>query len=322
MFNFIESYNLMKNAEKIGIFTHRDADGDALGSAFSLYYHLKSLGKDVEVVSDTVVPPQLDFLGVGGLIKRKPSFKYDLVVATDSNNKEMLGVVKPFFVGTRSIQFDHHPLNPNFADINNVELNFSSASEIVAEFFIENNLEITREIGELLLTGMITDSGGFRFSYLTARTFQVVGIILEKSSLELSPIMRKVFESETRDSFEMQKYAINHTEYLFGGKAVIIKLDYSFYKNTGIDPNSCKFLTRIGTEQKDVKITCLVSEVQPNVNKVSFRSKDGYDASACARVFGGGGHKEASGCKIHGNFYGVVEKLIRAIGDELSARNS
>lgn len=320
MYNFKESYNLMKNATKIGIFTHRDADGDALGSAFSLYYHLVGLGKVVEVVSDTIVPPQLDFLGVSNLIKRKPSFEYDLVIATDSNNKEMLGVVKPFFVAPKSIQFDHHPLNPDFADINNIELNVSSASEIIAEFFIENNLEMSKKIGELLLTGMITDSGGFKFSYLTHKTFSVVSVILEKTGLQLSPIMRNIFESETKDSYLMQKYAINHTEYLFDGKAVIIKIDNSFYNKTGIDPNACKFLTRIGTEQKDVKITCLVSEVQPNVNKVSFRSKDGYDASACARVFGGGGHKEASGCKIYGNFYAVVDKLIRAIGDELGCK--
>lgn len=320
MYNFKESYDLMKSADKIGIFTHRDADGDALGSAFSLYFHLKSLGKTVEVVSDSVIPPQLDFLNVSGLIKRKPSFSYDLAIATDCNNKEMLGVVKPFFVADNSIQFDHHPLNPDFADINNIELNVSSASEIVAEFFMQNELEITKEIGELLLTGMITDSGGFKFSHLTSNTFKLVSGILDKTGLDISCVMRKVFESETRDSFLMQKYAINHTEYLFDGAAVIIKIDYSFFKNTGIDPNACKFLTRIGTEQKDIKITCLVSEVQPNVNKVSFRSKDGYDASACARVFGGGGHKEASGCKIHGNFHGVVEKLIRAIGDELKCK--
>lgn len=320
MYNFIDSYNLMKNANKIGIFTHRDADGDALGSAFSLYFHLKGLGKEVEVVSDSIVPPQLEFLGVGGLIKRKPSFSYDLVIATDCNSREMLGVVKPFFVGEKSVQFDHHPQNPEFADINNIELNVSSASEIVADFFIHNDLKITSEIGELLLTGMITDSGGFKFSYLTSKTFNIVGAIIDRSGVEISKVMRKVFESETRDSFDMQKHAINHTEYLFDGRAVIIKIDYSFYKNTKIDANACKFLTRIGTEQKDVKITCLVSEVQPNVNKVSFRSKDGYDASACARVFGGGGHKEAAGCKIYGNFFGVVEKLIRAIGDELKCK--
>lgn len=320
MYNFKESYEMMKQAKHIGIFTHRDADGDALGSAFALYFHLKSLGKEVEVVSDSTITTQLEFLEVGGLIHKKPSFLYDLVIATDSNNKEMLGVAKPFFEAPNSIQFDHHPLNPDFADINNIELNVSSACEIVAKFFIENDIPISNKIGELLLTGIITDSGGFKFSNLTNETFKIVSKIMDDAGVEISPLMRKIFESETKESFLMQKYAINHTEYLFGGKAVIIKIDYSFFKETGVDPNACKFLTRIGTEQKEVKITCLVSEVQPNVNKVSFRSKDGYDASACAKVFGGGGHKEASGCKIRGNFYGVVEKLIRAVGDELGCK--
>ena len=320
MYNFKESYEMMKQSKHIGIFTHRDADGDALGSAFALYFHLKSLGKEVEVVSDSSVIDQLNFLGVDDLIQRKPSFDYDLVIATDCNNKEMLGVVKPFFEAQNSIQFDHHPLNPEFASINNIELNVSSACEIVAKFFMENNIQINTRIGELLLTGMITDSGGFKFSNLTNDTFKIVSKIMDEADVELSTLMRNIFESETKDSFLMQKYAINHTEYLFNGKAVIIKIKHSFFKETGIDPNACKFLTRIGTEQKDVKITCLVSEVLPNVNKVSFRSKDGYDASACAKVFGGGGHKEASGCKIRGNFYSVVEKLIRAMGDELGCK--
>jgi len=272
----------------------------------------------VEVVSDTTIPNQLNFLEVEDIIKQRASGGYDLVIATDCNTVDMMAVNKSSFLECpNSIQFDHHPLNPEFAKVNNVETRVSSASEVVAKFFIENNIDIPKRIGELLLSGIITDSGGFKFSCTTSDTMFVVSEILKRSNTELSYVMGNLFESETKDSFEMQKYAINHTEFLFGGQAVIIKIDNSFFAKTGIDPNACKFLTRIGTEQKDIKLTALISEVTPNVNKVSFRSRKGYDASACAKAFGGGGHLQASGCKIFGNFYDVVDRIKKVMGDEL-----
>ena len=134
--------------------------------------------------------------------------------------------------------------------------------------------------------------------------------------------MHFLFESETMDSFLMQKEAYNTAEFLLDGKICVIKLDYNFYSKNSIDPNSCKFLTRIGTELKDVLLTAVISEVEPKVNKVSFRSREGYDASSCARVFGGGGHKQASGCKIFGEFSEVVKDVKKTMLDEINERNS
>lgn len=321
MYNFKKSKEVMDRAKTIGIFTHANVDGDAIGSAFALYYYLIDLGKDVEVVAETTLPNQLNFLNIEHLIKQEPSKKYDLVISTDCNTVDMMGVNKSNFLKvSNSIQFDHHPLNPEFAKINNVETNVSSASEIVAKFFLENNIKLTNQIGELLLSGIITDSGGFKFSCTTSSTMQVVSQILSQTDVSLSNIMSGLFESETRSSYEMQKYAMNHTEFLCDEQIVIIKIDYKFFKETGVDPNSCKFLTRIGTELKNTKLTALISEVKPNVNKVSFRSRSGYSASNCAKVFGGGGHNQASGCKIFGNFYDVIDKIKKVLKEELECK--
>ena len=318
MYNFKLSKEVLENAHSVGIFTHNNVDGDAVGSAFALYYYLLDLGKEVEVVAETTMPNQLKFLGLDDLIKKEPTMKYDLVVSTDCATADLMGLNKhKFLVCSNSIQFDHHPTNSEFAKVNNLETEVTSASEIVAEYFLENKINISKRIGELLLTGIITDSGGFKFSCTKAKTLKIVSAILDQTGIEISDIMSNLFESETEDSFKMQQYAMNHTEFLFGGQAVIIKIDNKFFKNTGIDPNACKFLTRIGTELKSVKLTALVSEVTPNVNKVSFRSKKGYDASKCASAFGGGGHPQASGCKIFGNFYDAVERIIRVMGEQL-----
>lgn len=321
MYNFELSKKVMEKANKIGIFTHANADGDAIGSAFALYYYLMGLGKSVEVVAETTIPNQLKFLHIEDGLKQTPSFDYDLVIATDCNTADMMGSNKQEFLRTiNSISFDHHPNNPEFAKINNLATDVSSASEIVAEFFIQNNIEITDKIAELLLSGIITDSGGFKFSCTTSNTMRVASELLKRSNINISSIMNNLFESETRGSFEMQKYAMNHTEFLFDGKVVLIAIDYNFYKSTGIDPNSCKFLTRIGTELKDTCLTALISEVAPNVNKVSFRSRYGYSASNCAKAFGGGGHPQASGCKIFGKFDETLNRIKKVLKEELECR--
>lgn len=319
--NYKKSLELMQKAKKIGIFTHANVDGDALGSAFALYYYLTDLGKDVDVIADTTIPNQLKFLNLESLIKQKSNKFYDLVIATDCNTVDMMGINKLSFMSNiNTIQFDHHPLNPDFAGVNNVDTATSSASEIVANFFLENNIKVSDRIAELLITGIITDSGGFKFSCTTTSTMGVVYKILNQTNIKISDLMSSIFETETLDSFEMQKYAINHTEFLFDNKACIIKIDNSFFSTTGIDPNACKFLTRIGTEIGGVNLVALISEVQPNVNKVSFRSRNGYSASNCAKVFGGGGHLVASGCKIFGSFDDAVNRIIKAMGDELKCR--
>lgn len=317
MYNFEKSKELIENAKTIALFTHANADGDALGSSFALKRHLEGLGKEVDLFCDTTIPNQLKFLNIEDEIISEPNgVYYDLAIATDCNTLDMMGINRSKFLSIeKSIQFDHHPLNIGYATVNNLETKVSSASEIVAKYLFDINGEISDEIGELLLTGMITDSGGFKFDCTTTETMCVVAEILKVTKIKLSDLMNHLYESETMDSFEMYKYAINHTEFVLDNKVAIIKIDNKFFKDTGVDPNSCKFITRIGTEIKDVVVTALITEIEPNVSKVSFRSRGNYDASACARFFGGGGHMKAAGCKIFGSYYDVVEKVKKVIMD-------
>lgn len=324
MLNFKKSKDVIERANSIAIFTHANADGDAIGSAFALYYYLKDLGKLVDMYTDTTkLPNQLEFLNVNGIINKAHSSKYDLHIVVDSNNPDILGKMKPKFLScSDSVQFDHHPLNPEYATVNNTLVESSSASEVVARYFIENEIKITDTMATFLLSGIITDSGGFKFSCITSKTMEVVFYLLKATNISLATIMSKLFESETLDSFSLQKYAYNHTEFILNNKACLVVIDNKFYSRTGIDPNSCKFLTRIGTELKDILITAVLSEVEPGVTKVSFRSRSGYKASSCAIKFGGGGHTQAAGCKIYGALNTTIEKIKKVIAEEINDRNS
>ncbi len=318
MSNSKDIYEKILKANTIGIYTHANVDGDALGSAFAFYYLLKDLGKVVDVYSRTTIPNQLKFLEVGNLLNKRSVKRYDLVIAVDCSTKEMMNIYAPDFSNYKNaIQFDHHPTNTSFTEVGIVEPNRSSASELIANFFYENDVKITPIMAKFLLTGIITDTGGFKFSCTTKSTMEIVYKLLQDSEIEISYLMSNIFESEEPNYIQLYKEAINNTKLLCDNKIALIYIPYSFYKRTGIDPNSAKNLTRIGTEIKTVLLVGLIAEVEPNVCKVSFRSRKNYDCSVCASVFGGGGHRQASGCKIFDTLDNCIKRVTKSMVDIL-----
>ncbi len=316
--SFKKAFQIINDAKRIAIFTHANVDGDALGSAFAFYFYLKSLNKEVDVFTKTTMPNQLKFLNVESLINKKTCASYDLGISVDCNTSEMMNVYAEKFLDIENtIQFDHHPRNPHYAKFNVTDDVRSSACELIADFFLTNNAKLNNRIAELLLSGIITDSGGFKFSNTSKKTMEIVGRLLTEYDVELHYLMSNLFESEEPAYLELYKEAINNTKLIENNKVALIVIPNSFYQKTGIDPNSAKNLTRIGTEIKDVIVTALIAEAEPNMCKVSFRSRGSYDCSECARVFGGGGHKQASGCKVFGNLYETIEKVTKSITDGL-----
>lgn len=310
------AFQKLNNANKVAIFTHANVDGDAIGSAFAFYFYLKGLNKQVDVFTKTTIPSQLRFLGVEDKLNKKTCNKYDLAIAVDCATLDMMNTYsEEFFKVEDKIVFDHHASNSHYANLNIVDPVSSSACELIAEFFIQNNVELTNQIATFLLAGIITDSGGFRFSCTSKRTMEIVGKLISDYDIEISTVMASIFESEEPSYLDLYREAINNTKLMFDNKVAIITIPNKFYQSTGIDPNSAKNLTRIGTEIKGVLVTALIAEVEPNLSKVSFRSRLGYDCSECAKVFGGGGHKQASGCKIYGNLYDTTERVIKSITD-------
>ena len=313
---FSNAFQIINSAKKVAIFTHANVDGDAIGSAFAFYFYLKGLNKEVDVFTKTTIPNQLKFLQVEDIINKKTCDNYDLAIAVDCNVSEMMNIyAEKFLQIENNMQFDHHPNNPHYAKTNITDHTRSSACELIAEFFIANNAVLSEQVVKFLLSGIITDSGGFKFSNTSKRTMEIVGELLSKYDIELHYLMENLFESEEPEYLELYKEAINNTKLIENNKIAIITIPNEFYQRTGIDPNSAKNLTRIGTEIKSVIVTALIAEAEPNMCKVSFRSRGDYDCSECAKVFGGGGHRQASGCKVYGNYYDTIEKVIKSITD-------
>lgn len=309
----VKEFNDIKT---VSIFTHINTDGDAIGSAFCFYEYFKGLGKEVNVYCDSDLPEMLEFLNVKELINKNNNYKTDLSIAVDCNDSARIGrFEKDFYNAKKTIQFDHHPGNPSFAKYNLVNSNMSSTCELLYTFFTDNNLEITKEMARFLLVGILTDTGGLRFSCTSNCTLKIVAEIVDKYDLKIYEFMSNIFETQSHKNFIALSYAYNNAKFYEDNKIVLITIPYEFYKENGIQPNQIINLTKIATELKDTVVSAVISEEKKNVCKVSFRSHKGYDVRNCAMVFGGGGHKAASGCKIFGNIESTAEKVLKSMMD-------
>ena len=310
--------NVIESNQNFVIYTHINTDGDALGSSFGFYRVLKQLGKNVDLFIDSPVPSSLSFLGIEEVLNKKTISKYDVVFSLDSGESDRLGKYeKDFYAVPNSVQIDHHRNNPNFAKLNFVSPDTSSTCEYIYKLIGEMGYKIDEKTAVCFLTGIMTDTGGLRFSNATKETLFTVYDIVAKYNIDLSEIMSQIFETMDQETFVTYKYAINNTKFFDENKIAMIIVDNKFLTGNNIPLSATKMLTRIGTEIKDVFYTVAIVEEKPNEYKVSFRGRKGKSVESCARALGGGGHLYAAGCKLYGNIETVKEKILKAIRDEM-----
>ena len=303
--------------KNIAIFSHINTDMDAIGSSLALYHALTMLGKNVNVFSDSKIPENFYFLPNINIVNDKNIDKYDLVIGLDSPNTSRFGVYEKLFLKSKfSINIDHHMDNTSYANLNYVDKDESSTSYLIGKLIEKFDLKFTDEIATCILAGIITDTGGFKYSNTTTNTMNFVAKLLSCTNIKLSDIMHTIYENNTISYHNIYKKAMNNVKFYADNKILITFLRYNDYIEAGINPDDVYSITEIGTSLKDVLITIVISEKKVGEFNVSFRGR-GVDVRVCAAKFGGGGHKVASGCRLYGNFETVYEKLLKSALDEV-----
>ena len=191
----------IKKAEKIVILTHENPDGDAIGSSLAMDLAIKQLGKN----PDVIIPEYsrlFEFLPGSEDIKKESDIqKYDLAISIDCTDLKRLKCGDKYFANAKSkIVIDHHGTNKMFGDFNFVNPVSPACCEILIGMFEYFGIEITKEIGSCIVTGIITDTGGFRYSGVTAETFEFTAELLRKG-VNVSEIYKRVLDTKTRANF-------------------------------------------------------------------------------------------------------------------------
>ena len=302
--------NIISGAEKIAVFAHMSPDGDAIGSCLALYMGLKQLKKDVDVICDEY-SDSFKFLPCLDEVKVKGSKDYDLCIALDCADRNRLyDPNNSFDAAINTISIDHHASNTFFAMYNYVEENSPAVCKTLVKVLKRLNITITKEIGDALMTGIITDSGGFRYDTVDDETFEFAANMLD-IGVNISKIYQKTFDVQTMAQFKLTCIATSRIKFLGNGRVAITYITADDIKKTGAKIGDHEGIVNIGRNIEGVEVSIFLREDVDGF-KVSFRSSNYVDVAEIAKAFDGGGHSKAAGCIVDM----PLDKAMRALVKE------
>ena len=303
-------YEKIKNAEKIVIFTHESPDGDAIGSTLSVYLALKQIGK-----KPTMYIPEhsrmFDFLPGADEIKTElRDNDYDLAIALDCSDLVRLEGKEYFENITETIVIDHHGTNNMFGDINYVDHTAPACAQVLISILEYFNIDITKDIGTCLLTGILTDTGGFRYQGITAETFEFAADLLRKG-VDIPELSTRVLQTRTKANFELSKRVTDRLELLADGKIAFSYITTKDEEEVNAEPGDHEGLVDIGRSIEGVEISIFLRQKEgEEAYKVSMRSTNYVNVSDICYLFGGGGHQRAAGCLLKNNLKTAKHKIV------------
>lgn len=308
--NILEEIN---NANSIVILTHENPDGDAVGSSLALYHALKAYGKNVEVI----IPEYsrtFNFLPGTNEIKKEGTYEnYDLAISLDCASMDMLnGYVKYFENAKTRVVIDHHGTNSMYGDLNFVNPDSPACAQILVVVLNYFKMEITKEIGTCILAGIITDTGGFKYSGVTAETFEFVAWLLNKG-VNVSSVYRKVLQVRTKGNFELNRIASNRLEFLEDGKIAFTYITRDDEESVNAETGDHEGIVDIGRDIEGVEVSIFIRETKIKGVKISLRSSEYVNVSDIALLFGGGGHPRAAGCNMQATIQQAKERIVNEV---------
>lgn len=302
----------INKAETIVILTHENPDGDAMGSALAMYHALKAYGKN----PDIIIPDHSKVFnclpGVEELKMQSNIEHYDLAISLDCATIKMLNGFSKYFENAKArVCIDHHSTNTMFGDFNYVNPDAPACSQILLVILEYFGIEITKDIGTCILTGIITDTGGFKYQGVTAETFEFVAWLLNKG-VNVSKVYREVLQTKTKPNFELHRIANNRIEFLNDGKIAFTYITEEDEKSVNAQNGDHEGIVETGRDIEGVEVSIFVRQSAKGC-RISLRSNDYVNVSDACMVFGGGGHQRAAGCTIPGTIEQAKEKIVKEV---------
>jgi bifunctional oligoribonuclease and PAP phosphatase NrnA len=303
----------IEKANHILVIAHVDPDGDAIGSLTAVGQALHQLGKRVVLVCDDAVPERFHYLPMATEVRREPnaSLHYDLVIAVDCGDALRMGWAFMSLPDPKPsvVNIDHHITNTRFGTFNVIDPNASSTAEILNIFLKEMGVELTPGIAESLLTGIVTDTIGFRTSNVTPSTLRAAADLIEVGA-DITAISLQALHQKSLATVQM--WGIGLSRMVFENGLLWTSISREQMRLAGIEGNpSSSGLVNFLTDVDSAVMGVVLGEMADGTVRVGMRAVPPYDVAEVAAQFGGGGHTLAAGCTLEGPL-DEAEKLIVA----------
>jgi len=310
-------WDKIQKADNILLVAHVNPDGDALGSELSLYPILKKLGKKVTVFNATKpLPDYLDFLPNFNKVTDKLPKKIDLTVSFDCGSFDRLGLdEKPSFL----INIDHHVSNTNYGDINLIEPDHASTSQVIYDILKANNIEIPTDTAVCIYTALVTDTGSFQYESVNDKVFECAAEMV-RCGVKPDYVAKMLFQRDRLSRLRLLAKAYETIEMCCDGKVAFVEVTKEMMEITGAIKEDTDTIVNSVRAIAPVEVACMLREDDEGI-KISLRSKNFADVSKIAVKYGGGGHIRAAGATLKGecDFEKVKKMLKEDLAEEVNS---
>jgi len=303
---------LIENKQSFAITTHVRPDGDGIGSSLGLCWLLRSLGKSAEVIVRDGIPAAYAQLPGADEIKQvaEVNGKYDAIFVIECSD-----LARPGIKGLENqftVNIDHHATSEHFGTINWIDQTASAVGEMIYNLCKAIGGRITREIAECVYLALVTDTGSFHFPNTTDRTLKVASELV-KVGVKPAQISEVVYNSYPWSRIELMRRVLATVERNESGTIAWMRQTLEMAETSeAVDGDNNGFVN-IPLAAKEVEAVIYMREVQPNAYRVSLRSKGNINVARVAEKFGGGGHKNASGCRVEGDWNLREKEIVAAL---------
>ncbi len=303
---------LIENKNNFAITTHIKPDGDGVGSSLGLCWLLRSLGKNAEVVVHGDVPQAYRSLPGAEEIRNVTSIngQYDAVFVIECSDIDRPGIAG--LENTFTVNIDHHSTSEHFGSINWIDSTASAVGEMIYNLCKAIGGKITQDIAECVYMALVTDTGSFHFSNTSDRTLKVASELV-KAGAKPSKIGEAVYNNYPWSRIELMRQVLETVRRDPTGKVASMRQTIEMHDAAGAVDGDNNGFVNIPLAAKDVLAVVYMREVGTNQFRASLRSKGDINVAKVAEKFGGGGHKNAAGLSIEGDWDEKEAEIVAAL---------
>jgi phosphoesterase RecJ-like protein len=311
---------LIEEKNKFAITSHVRPDGDSLGSSLGLYWLLKALDKDVEVIMRDPVPHAYQKLPGSRDVRVTPDADagYNAVFVIECSDITRPGLLN--LEKQNVVNIDHHATTALFGSINWIDSTASACGEMIYNLAKALGVRVTKEIAECVYTALITDTGSFHFSNTTERTFKVASELL-RTGVKPAKTAEAVFASYPWSRIQLMGAVLSTARRDATGKVAILRHSLEMQHTAEASDEDADGFVNYPLTVGEVEAVAMLKEFEPGVYRTSLRSKGEVNVARVAEMFGGGGHRNAAGCTLRGTWEEAEEKIIALLQDAVDRAN-
>ncbi|MBW1734890.1 MAG: bifunctional oligoribonuclease/PAP phosphatase NrnA [Deltaproteobacteria bacterium] len=311
-----EIASVLAQGKRFLLVTHKDPDGDGIGSMLALGRSLTHAGKDVLLLAQDPIHPPLNSLKGAHRIAQAPPERgnFDALLALDCAERSRLGEFAHIMKDCGLvIDIDHHLMGEPFGDLNLIDPECSSTGELVFRLIEEAGLPMDSDVAGNIFAAIQTDTGSFRYSNTTPEALRIAATLMERGA-DPWEISNKVMDGHSLARLKLLEMALSTVELHHGGKISTMILSREMFEETGTLQSDSERFVDYPRFIRGVELGALIRETGQYDCKISLRSNRWLNVASLASRFGGGGHARAAGFEAQGSLEDVKENFLMEAG--------